>query len=39
VVTRIEPSEQSPTAKRIDAPSPPDRNLVGVMPGTSAAVA
>ena len=37
--TRIAPSEHAPTAKRIAAPSPPARNLVGVMPRVSATVA
>ena len=32
---KIEPSEHTPTAKRIDAPWPPERKLVGVIPSTS----
>ena len=37
--TRIDPSEHSPTAKRIAVPTPPVRKLVGVMPRTLADVA
>ena len=37
--TRIEPSEHSPTAKRMEAPWPPERKLVGVIPSTSEDVA
>jgi hypothetical protein len=31
IPTRIEPSEHSPTAKRINVPVPPPRKAVGVM--------
>jgi hypothetical protein len=33
--TRMGPSQDSPMAKRMEAPLPPARNVVGVMPNTS----
>jgi hypothetical protein len=39
LATRIEPSEHSPTAKRISVSAPPLRNADGVMPRTWLVVA